>query len=423
MSTGPVKNYQRENFYAILEIQCYNVHITKITSTQIKKAYRSLALKYHPDKGDPDGEEVFKIVNKAYETLNDAEKRSQYDKWFLRNCRKDHLTMSQVLREQRRKVSLQNESRLDREREEDKLRRQERARELRERRRLEAEILQQKKREEMERLKREKAKKIEDKKRREQEVLLKRRIEEREKAWLRRKKEEAEERRIIIENYKKKVAMEEKLKKNERQTEEKILFIKKEIKLYKSIVERELRKNAKLAGTSYVEEYDDSYFAFTIIKSELEILLEELGPLRGKRPQRYVQNVTTSISNEKCSSLNFREAQRGNHSEVQCDNLYGSCSQKQNQELGYKEDEDSGIPNLKVDSDHEKEDTIFHQNNDHQDGETTSEASRADGKTGNSLDSESSSEKKSDQKPRKRFGTSLRLMFKPHSLIRKTQKS
>jgi curved DNA-binding protein len=45
----------------------------------IKRAYRKLALKYHPDK-NPDSEERFKEINEAYEVIGDAEKRSKYDR-------------------------------------------------------------------------------------------------------------------------------------------------------------------------------------------------------------------------------------------------------------------------------------------------------------------------------------------------------
>lgn len=46
---------------------------------EIKRAYRQLALKYHPDK-NPDSEEHFKEINEAYEVLGDTEKRSKYDR-------------------------------------------------------------------------------------------------------------------------------------------------------------------------------------------------------------------------------------------------------------------------------------------------------------------------------------------------------
>lgn len=48
---------------------------------QIKRAYRKLAVKYHPDKnqGDSTAEEKFKEINEAYAVLSDPEKRKQYD--------------------------------------------------------------------------------------------------------------------------------------------------------------------------------------------------------------------------------------------------------------------------------------------------------------------------------------------------------
>jgi len=49
----------------------------------IKRAYRKLALKYHPDrtKGDKGSEAKFKEAAEAYEVLSDSDKRARYDRY------------------------------------------------------------------------------------------------------------------------------------------------------------------------------------------------------------------------------------------------------------------------------------------------------------------------------------------------------
>jgi len=67
----------RKDYYEILGIS------RSATADDIKKAYRQLALKYHPDRnpGDKDAEERFKEAAEAYEVLHDSEKRRIYDQY------------------------------------------------------------------------------------------------------------------------------------------------------------------------------------------------------------------------------------------------------------------------------------------------------------------------------------------------------
>ncbi len=65
------------DYYEVLQLQ------RDATTVQIKKAYRKLALKYHPDHNpeDPDAEHMFKCINEAYAVLSDEQKRSLYDRY------------------------------------------------------------------------------------------------------------------------------------------------------------------------------------------------------------------------------------------------------------------------------------------------------------------------------------------------------
>jgi curved DNA-binding protein len=64
-----------KDYYKILGVN------KSASQEEIKKAYRKLAVKYHPDKnkGDKAAEEKFKEIGEAHEVLRDPEKRKLYD--------------------------------------------------------------------------------------------------------------------------------------------------------------------------------------------------------------------------------------------------------------------------------------------------------------------------------------------------------
>src|SRR3954471_4739270 len=67
----------KRDYYEILEVQKTS------SGEEIKRSYRKLAVKYHPDKnpGDHAAEEKFKELGEAYDVLIDADKRAAYDRF------------------------------------------------------------------------------------------------------------------------------------------------------------------------------------------------------------------------------------------------------------------------------------------------------------------------------------------------------
>lgn len=68
---------EKRDYYEVLGVS------KNATADEIKKAYRKMAIKYHPDKnpGDKEAEEKFKEAAEAYDVLSDADKRAKYDQF------------------------------------------------------------------------------------------------------------------------------------------------------------------------------------------------------------------------------------------------------------------------------------------------------------------------------------------------------
>ena len=65
------------DYYEVLEVS------KDCSGAELKKSYRKLAMKYHPDRNpdDKEAEDKFKVVNEAYQVLSDEEKRGIYDRY------------------------------------------------------------------------------------------------------------------------------------------------------------------------------------------------------------------------------------------------------------------------------------------------------------------------------------------------------
>jgi DnaJ-class molecular chaperone len=87
------------NYYTILELKSF------VIEREIKKSYRKLAHKYHPDKNPEEkkieSEEKFKEINEAYEVLINKEKREIYDQQL-----KEYLQSQEIVTAKEEKIDV-----------------------------------------------------------------------------------------------------------------------------------------------------------------------------------------------------------------------------------------------------------------------------------------------------------------------------
>src|ERR1051325_5510207 len=66
----------KADYYQVLEVQ------RDASADEVKRAFRRLAMQYHPDRNsEPGAEARFKEINEAYEVLSDPERRATYDRF------------------------------------------------------------------------------------------------------------------------------------------------------------------------------------------------------------------------------------------------------------------------------------------------------------------------------------------------------
>jgi curved DNA-binding protein CbpA len=195
----------KENYYAVLEIVTTDIYT--VQQIEVKKAYRRMALQFHPDKGHKGGDVLFQRVQEAYEVLNDMMKRNDYHGWYISYFKMRGVSARAIDKEATKRqtivdnilgaeeAEIKEQQRADREREAAERKAAEAKRkkkEVRDRaRRAKAES--KRREEEVRKKEQERIRKVQERERRENDVLERRRQEERTKAEERIRKLKEEE--------------------------------------------------------------------------------------------------------------------------------------------------------------------------------------------------------------------------------------